>query len=503
MQSYAIPARGAVGEYAKWYDRRADIQTVTFAEPVRPLSTNLWFYGCGNLTEIRGLENLDVSAVTNMSQMFARCTSLKTLDLSAWDTKNVTDMRQMFFGCALLTTIYVLDKFDVSNVENSDDMFTGCTSLVGGRGTKYDPAHTDKEYARIDNPPDAPGYFTDKNAYTVTWSDITGCTIRVLRESEEPEYLSSGDAVYQGDRLRVSYEAWEGYRITDKGRESIVVEDDVTESSIWAVASVKSYTCTIQHKSKDGVQLGSVSLTRPFGTKETYTPPNYAGYKTPSARVIEWTGDKTVTFTYVGNSYTYTVKYVSEHGTQLGNVALTRPFGTKENHTPPSYAGYQTPSAREIVWNVADNQTVTFNYPVSPVGYAYQSGRTCDEPLITFGAEVQYRNRTADSVQIRVVWTDTIQAYGYDVYSQNLNVSVNGIGANPVTVAGFNLWGGSANYERSSTGETDWITVSVGAQTTSVSVSAYHYQANYYGTDMVAYGVTPYNGTWTVSIPAY
>ena len=496
-QSYAIPARGAVGEYAKWYDRRADIQTVTFAEPVRPLSTNLWFYGCENLTEIRGLENLDLSAVTNMSQMFARCTSLKTLDLSALDTKNVTDMRQMFFQCASLGKIYASGAFDVSNVENSDDMFTGCVSLPN-----YDPAHTDKEYARIDNPPDAPGYYAP-TAYTVTWSDVTGCTIRVYRESEESEPLSKGATVYQGDRLRVSYQAQEGYRITDKGPESITVEGDVTESSIWAIASVKSYTCTIQHNSESGAQLGSVSLTRPFGTKETYAPPDYAGYKTPASRVIEWTKDQTVTFTYARNSYTYTVKYVSDHGVPLGSVALTRPFETKKTHTPPNYAGYQTPSAREIAWNTPDAQTITFTYSVSSVSYAYQSGRICDEPVITFGAEIQYRNRTADSVQIRVVWTDTIQAYGYDAYSQNLNVSVNGIGAGLVTVAGFNLWGGSSSYERSSTGETDWITVPIGAQTTSVSVSAYHYQANYYGTDMVAYGVTPYNGTWTVSIPAY
>lgn len=43
-------------------------------------------------------------------------------------------------------------------------MFYKCSSLVGGAGTAYNSGHTDKEYARIDNPPDAPGYFTLKAA---------------------------------------------------------------------------------------------------------------------------------------------------------------------------------------------------------------------------------------------------------------------------------------------------------------------------------------------------
>ena len=169
VQSYAIPAAGAGGEYAKWHDRRADIQTVTFAEVVRPVSTALWFYGCENLTEVRGAENLDAAGVTNMGQMFARCKSLATLDLSAWNTGSVTSMRQMFFQCGALNTIYASDAFDVSNVENSDDMFLDCASLPN-----YDPAHTGREYARIGTA-SAPGYFTDKNAsndiYAVLYAD--------------------------------------------------------------------------------------------------------------------------------------------------------------------------------------------------------------------------------------------------------------------------------------------------------------------------------------------
>ena len=53
--------------------------------------------------------------------------------------------RNMFSDCAKLKTIYVTDSWDVSNVSNSQEMFKGCTSLVGGSGTKFDSSHIDKE----------------------------------------------------------------------------------------------------------------------------------------------------------------------------------------------------------------------------------------------------------------------------------------------------------------------------------------------------------------------
>jgi len=39
-------------------------------------------------------------------------------------------------------------------------MFKGCTSLVGGNGTKYSESHVTGEYARIDGEGGLPGYFT-------------------------------------------------------------------------------------------------------------------------------------------------------------------------------------------------------------------------------------------------------------------------------------------------------------------------------------------------------
>ena len=61
-----------------------------------------------------------------------------------------------------LKTIYASDKFNTDNVTNSSYMFTSCTNLVGGSGTKYNSSYTDKTYARIDGGTSNPGYFTAK-----------------------------------------------------------------------------------------------------------------------------------------------------------------------------------------------------------------------------------------------------------------------------------------------------------------------------------------------------
>ncbi len=50
----------------------------------------------------------------------------------------------------------------MSKVTTSPEMFTACTSLVGGMGTTYDASHVDKAYAHIDGGLSNPGYFSEK-----------------------------------------------------------------------------------------------------------------------------------------------------------------------------------------------------------------------------------------------------------------------------------------------------------------------------------------------------
>ena len=94
--------------------------------------------------------------------MFENCSNLTTIDLSNFNTQSVKSLSKMFKGCSHLKTIYVNSNWDYDNLEDSENMFSNCTNLIGGKGTKYDPEHIDLDYARIDGGESAPGYFTKK-----------------------------------------------------------------------------------------------------------------------------------------------------------------------------------------------------------------------------------------------------------------------------------------------------------------------------------------------------
>ena len=126
------------------------------------MEMSIMFAECSALTSL-DLSSFNTDNVTSMNGMFYGCSSLTSLDVSSFNTANVTDMGLMFFECSSLKTIYCDDDWSTSSVlEESDDMFDGCTALVGGKGTKYDAGHVNAAYARPDKGASEPGYFTAK-----------------------------------------------------------------------------------------------------------------------------------------------------------------------------------------------------------------------------------------------------------------------------------------------------------------------------------------------------
>ena len=166
----------------------------SFAE-VRPMFTCYWFYEMRKLESITGLNYLNTSEVTRMDAMFSRCYKLTSLDLSNFNTSNVTDLTEMFRGSAALRTIYVGDGWQLRDMAQaiSRNVFNDCTSLVGGQGTAYDPAHVGGDYAHIDGGPSNPGYFTDKNASQRGDVDGDG-TVNIADVTALIDYLLSGSA---------------------------------------------------------------------------------------------------------------------------------------------------------------------------------------------------------------------------------------------------------------------------------------------------------------------
>ena len=247
---------GHPSNYAPWYKERKSVRVADFADKISPTATALWFYECANLNRVDNIQNLNTANVTNMYSMFAACSGLTALDLSSFDTANVTQMSHMFDCCIELTALDVsgfdtanvtsmsgmfdfcrgltaldLSSFDTANVTSmsfmfsgcsnlktiyasekittvfvpefvpemdfingSGGMFSGCTELVGGNGTKYDSEHIDGSYARIDAP-DAPGYFTAKSSDDAPSGDF--------------QTASAFCAVYDRDGCMVHLQVWE------------------------------------------------------------------------------------------------------------------------------------------------------------------------------------------------------------------------------------------------------------------------------------------------------
>ena len=188
-----------------WFRDMSEIQSISGLEYLNTENVtdmSSMFYGCSSITSL-DLSHFNTAKVKNMGGLFRDCSGLKSVNLSGFITASVSYMNQMFYGCSNLTsldlssfntrvvvfsngmfmncnnlvTIYASDEWSTQYTMAHSGMFTGCTSLVGGMGTTYDPNHVDAAYAHIDGGPSNPGYFTEKpEAYAVYTAENTTLT---------------------------------------------------------------------------------------------------------------------------------------------------------------------------------------------------------------------------------------------------------------------------------------------------------------------------------------
>ncbi|WP_086224844.1 BspA family leucine-rich repeat surface protein [Campylobacter devanensis] len=83
-------------------------------------------FAWGKREDFSGIESWDVSSVTDMSYMFDGCENFNQ-PLENWDVSSVTDMSDMFRGCDNFNQ--PLNNWDVSNVTNMNSMFNGCKNF--------------------------------------------------------------------------------------------------------------------------------------------------------------------------------------------------------------------------------------------------------------------------------------------------------------------------------------------------------------------------------------
>lgn len=213
-----------------WYiegELKKNVTTVVFDKSfaaASPTTCKSWFNGFLQLTEIKGIKNLNTSNVSDMAYMFAGCSNLKSVDLTYMNLQNVEDMSYMFYYCLALNTVYLkglntynvkymnsmfefctrlgyldLSSFNTQNVQNVQKMFFQCRSLkaiyaspmfvvnitkptskadmfsgcfkLAGESMSYNQAYVNGDYAKFDR-----GYFLDAT-YLIPWVKLNDKTI--------------------------------------------------------------------------------------------------------------------------------------------------------------------------------------------------------------------------------------------------------------------------------------------------------------------------------------
>lgn len=125
---------------------------------------HLFFFGCSNLEIVDISDTTNNVYLSNMSNMFAECSSLKTINLSGINTSNTYNMSLMFNQCSSLTELD-LSSFYTSNVTNMLGMFSVCPSL-----TKLNISNFN-----MDNVTNSKDMFAGSNSLTIDNIIMTNC----------------------------------------------------------------------------------------------------------------------------------------------------------------------------------------------------------------------------------------------------------------------------------------------------------------------------------------
>ncbi len=99
----------------------------------RVTSMKEMFYGCSSLTGVTFGNDFYADSLTNISSMFAQCTTTTSLDLRGFKAAGGTlqDISFAFDNMNKMTKVTFGTAFDTSNVRNAKGIFYNCKSLTG------------------------------------------------------------------------------------------------------------------------------------------------------------------------------------------------------------------------------------------------------------------------------------------------------------------------------------------------------------------------------------
>ncbi len=367
------------------------------------------------------------------------------------------------------------------------------------------------------------------NTYKVSWSNVTGVTISVKR-TESPYAnaqigsLSSGNTVNYGDVLSVTYSTQTGYTKTSNGKTTLTVTGNITSEHIYANATLNSYkatwtvptggTITVKRTSSPlaGATTGTLSSgnTVYHGDVLAITYSANTGYSvaTKGKTSVTVAGNITNSDIYLSvtpNDYTYNIVYMSSNGTALGTDTVTKAFATTNTVTPKTFAGYDTPASQSVKWDSTSAKTITFTYKptsVASLQTVHNGSMPFDSPYMPITIKVEYKERTATSIKLRMIFTLGIRAGGHWGWYTYYTPAFAGVSPGQIQLVNSSTWNSSSSIERSVTVPASdnttsyWVEVPVSATTTSVQFTT---KIQYSSRSDPKY----YDLTDNVTIPAY
>lgn len=237
-------------------------------------------------------------------------------------------------------------------------MFSGCTKLIGGAGTKYDSSHTDKAYAHVDGGTGNPGYLTYKGEGGEEDGDDLQRYLDSLIDTED----SFADGVYtrrflNGDwqalylPFEMTYEDWaggfevasiDGFYWYDDDDDEYIDRQELVATIVESGSLQANFPYLIRAKSKMGGTL-SVNVTGSVSQKVT----------------VAYMEIPPVTYNFVGN-YSQLTGLMSAGCYRLQGGSLSIPFSDSEVLLP--YRWFMTidvASPQAVRLNIVANDETT------------------------------------------------------------------------------------------------------------------------------------------------
>ena len=213
------------------------------------------------------------------------------------------------------------------------------------------------------------------------------------------KYVSSSGKDLGGTTITKDFDTKNTITAPAKNGYTTPVSQTVTWDSVTAKTITFEYeivTYTITYNLNGGIVTGNpitynvetptFTLKNPTKTGYTFngwTGSNGSNVQTSVQIPVGSYDNKSYTANFGVNPYTYTVKYVSSSGKDLGSTTVTYDYGTTNTITAPAKTGYTTPASQDVKWDVAANtKVITFTYTLNTytIGYTLNGGSVSGNP---------------------------------------------------------------------------------------------------------------------------